>query len=265
MYSQTSLFMPRVVAWFSCGDASAVAAHLMLKRYGATHETAVVRIHLYSEHPDNDRFASDVEKWLGVPVVTLRSDRYEDVWQVWRERRFLVSAKGALCTTEMKKMVRRSYERSDDIQVFGFTAEEKDRADRFKDQNFEVRVETPLIDAGLTKADCHAIIHRAGIEIPAMYRLGYHNNNCIGCVKGGMGYWNKIRVDFPETFQRMAELEREIGATCLRDKGAPLYLDELDPKRGNYPSEPDISCSALCEIVADDLSNALVPTGSASE
>ena len=25
-----------------------------------------------------------------------------------------------------------------------------------------------------------------GIEIPVMYRLGYNNNNCVGCVKGGI-------------------------------------------------------------------------------
>ncbi len=37
-----------------------------------------------------------------------------------------------------------------------------------------------------------------------MYDLGYPNNNCIGCVKGGMGYWNKIRKDFPEVFQKRA-------------------------------------------------------------
>ena len=31
-----------------------------------------------------------------------------------------------------------------------------------------------------------------------MYDLGYPNNNCIGCIKGGMGYWNRIRKDFPD-------------------------------------------------------------------
>lgn len=35
-----------------------------------------------------------------------------------------------------------------------------------------------------------------------MYDLGYANNNCIGCVKGGIGYWNKIRIDFPEESDR---------------------------------------------------------------
>jgi hypothetical protein len=55
------------------------------------------------------------------------------------------------------------------------------------------------------------MLWKAGIEIPAMYKMGYNNNNCIGCVKGGMGYWNKIRKDFPEVFNRMAVIEREVG------------------------------------------------------
>lgn len=65
-----------------------------------------------------------------------------------------------------------------------------------------------------------------------MYDLGYHNNNCVGCVKGGMGYWNRIRIDFPEVFRKMAELEREIGHSCING----VYLDELAPGRGRIYS-----------------------------
>ena len=43
-----------------------------------------------------------------------------------------------------------------------------------------------------------SLIERAGLRLPEMYRLGYANANCVGCVKGGAGYWNKIRRDFPE-------------------------------------------------------------------
>lgn len=84
-----------------------------------------------------------------------------------------------------------------------------------------------------------------------MYRLGYRNNNCIGCVKGGPGYWNKIRVDFPDVFDRMAKLERDIGATICklgsvgRDR---VYLDEMPPTAGADQVEPDISCSLMCHL-----------------
>ena len=87
-----------------------------------------------------------------------------------------------------------------------------------------------------------------------MYKLGYNNNNCIGCVKGGMGYWNKIRVDFPLHFDRMAKLERQIGYTCLHnDKEGNIYLDELDPKRGRMTKEVMPNCGLVCDVEFADL------------
>jgi hypothetical protein len=92
------------------------------------------------------------------------------------------------------------------------------------------------------------MIERADIELPEMYKLGYEHNNCIGCVKGGMGYWNKIRVDFPEQFDEYAKMERERGYTILKDKDGAIYLDELDPNRGRMSDEPKIECGIMCEI-----------------
>jgi hypothetical protein len=232
---------PRIVVLFSAGAASAVAAKITLAKYDPE-RVHIVRCVIPSEHPDNDRFAKDCVKWFNHPVIDVCSDRYKDTWDVWEKRRFLNGPRGALCTTELKKMVRHEYQRADDIQVFGYTEEEQDRADQFRRQNFEVVLETPLIDQHLTKADCLAMIRRSGIELPAMYRMGYRNNNCIGCVKGGMGYWNKIRVDFPETFERMAKLERSIGHSAING----VFLDELQPGRGHYTAEPDIECGILC-------------------
>ena len=79
------------------------------------------------------------------------------------------------------------------------------------------------------------------IDLPAMYKLGYHNNNCIGCVKGKKGYWNKIRVDFPDIFWKMAKLERELNFSLC-----DVFLDELPPNAGRYKDEPDIECGVLC-------------------
>lgn len=41
----------------------------------------------------------------------------------------------------------------------------------------------PLIEEGIDKQGCLDIIAAAGIKLPAMYGLGYKNNNCLGCVK----------------------------------------------------------------------------------
>lgn len=237
----------RIVCWFSAGAASAIATKLTIAEHGLDN-LVIAYCDPGSEHPDNERFLSDCEAWFDAPIVRLRSKKYGDTWQVWNERRFLVGQKGALCSTELKKIVRRGFQRHDDRQVFGFTTEERDRADRFREQNIEVELVTPLITHDLTKADCLALVERAGIVLPAMYLLGYHNANCVGCVHGGMGYWNKIRVDFPDVFARMALLERDIGHSLNKDEHGPVWLDEMDPDRGDYPTEIARECSLLCAM-----------------
>jgi hypothetical protein len=234
--------------WFSAGAASAVAAKLALQqRHGQ--EIVIAYTNPGSEHPDNDRFIADCEAWFGQSVVRLKSAAYVDTWDVWRKRRYLNGPAGALCTVELKKRQRFDFQRPDDEQVFGYTIEERARAERFRANNPEVSLWAPLIDEGLRKSDCLAIIDRAGIALPAMYALGYRNNNCVGCVKGGMGYWNKVRVDFPPVFARMAALEREIGASCINGQ----FLDTLDPTAGNHQTEADMDCSLLCAVVSDEI------------
>ena len=247
------------IIWFSCGAASAVAAKLTLAEHP---DATIYYTDPGSEHPDNMRFLADCEAWFDKPITVLRSNRYVDTWDVWNRRRYLVGHNGTLCTVELKKRLRQQVELEHAVnfpdeqltQVFGYTAEEQGRVDRFRKANPDVTLSTPLIDFGLSKADCLAIILRAGIELPAMYRLGYDNANCIGCPHGCFAYWNKIRRDFPGTFDRMAEMERALGHSCNKDSNGPVWLDEMDPERGDYQSEPKVECSLLCVIAEGEFS-----------
>ena len=257
------MFRPeRVVVWYSCGAASAVCAKLAIEKYQHKYPVKIVYTDPGYEHPDNERFMADCEKWYGQPVVRLRSDKYKDIYDVFEKTRYLVGVAGARCTTELKKLVRRRYENlNSDIQIFGFDKSEEARAERFRQNNPEVTLETPLIDQGISKGDCLRMIREAGIELPEMYKLGYRNNNCIGCVKGQAGYWNKIRRDFPEVFERMARMEEKIGAAINKRyvKGVRqrVFLRDLPPDMGRYEQEPDISCGILCELSSD--ANEVIP------
>lgn len=240
--------MSRHLIWWSAGAASTVAAMIHLREHP---EAELIYTDPGSEHPDNTRFRADVEKWLGVEITVLKSDKYVDTWDVWNKRRYTTGIKGALCTVELKKKLRQQYEDPDDFQVFGYTADEQERVDRFREANPDVKLVTPLIDNFLSKADCLGVLVSAGIELPAMYKLGYLNANCIGCPNGGMGYWNMIRRDFPADFDRMAVLERELDHACNKDPNGPVFLDMLDPNRGDILTEPSIECSLLCASLVD--------------
>ena len=104
--------------------------------------------------------------------------------------------------------------------------------------------EFPLIDSLIDKPEAHGICALRGVRRPVMYEMGYSNNNCIACVKGGMGYFNKIRVDFPDKFQARARPEREVGSSCING----VFLDELDPSAGRMSDEILPECGIFCEL-----------------
>lgn len=240
----------RVLCWFSCGAASAVASKLAVEKYGSRCEVLYCDTLAY-EHPDNRRFMADVSKWIGKEIKLLSSPEYKDIYDVFNKTGWLVGPAGARCTTELKKKVRRNYQREGDVHVLGLTSDEGERIKKFSVGEPDIVCDWVLRDMGVTKALTLWAIQSAGIELPAMYALGYKNNNCIGCVKGQAGYWNKIRKDFPDAFSRMALQERKMNvAICKSYAGDGLrkrvFLDELPPGMGRYTSEPDIECGVVC-------------------
>lgn len=246
----------RILCWFSCGAASAVATKLAIEENakGSRLPLVVARAYLKEEHEDNNRFAADCERWFGVPITVLQNEDYGgSIYRVFEKERYISGIAGASCTKRLKKWVREAFERPGDLQVFGYTAEEEDRVDRFLDANNHVRLWPILIEKQLGKGDCLAMVQRAGIQLPAMYALGYRNNNCVGCVKGGAGYWNKIRVDFPAAFDRMAQTSRGLGVRLVKEKNRRVFLDELSPTAGNYPEEHEIQCGIFCEVAEKEL------------
>lgn len=230
------------VCWFSTGVSSFIACYL------TPDIDKIIYTHNDSQHPDSWRFLHDCEKFLRREIEPLRSEEYFSVDDVIEKRRYINGPAGALCTFELKKRVRQKWECENGIghtYVWGYDVNERYRAENILKSMPEFNHEFPLIDYGLTKQDCHEICLRLGLKRPVMYDLGYSNNNCIACVKGGMGYFNKIRVDFPDAFLRRARQEREIGHSCING----VYLDELDPKRGNMDTEIFEECGIACQIL----------------
>lgn len=276
----------RYVVHFSCGAASAVAAKLMVSEWRASTQKRIgefgirttemteeewgpdieiVNAFIQEEHADNRRFLEDVSVWLGVngipfPIRVLRDEKYDaSTLQVFRKRRFMKNRFMAPCSHHLKREVLAKIAQSGDVACIGYTDDdrERERAERLEDLFPNEKFRFPLIEHGLKKADCLAIVERAGLVLPMMYRLGYNNANCIGCVKGGEGYWNKIRRDFPEQFVQISNIQESIGpgAYLFRDRstGVRYGLKDLPPEKGYYPDEPEISCGFLCAMAEEDM------------
>lgn len=239
----------RRIVWFSCGAASAVAAKVTVEKHP---DTQIVYCDTSkSEHPDNMRFLLEVGAWVGKPIDVIASEKYRTVEEVFEKRKYMSGPAGAICTVEMKKIPRFHFQRPDDIHIFGFTADERARIERFRDNNPELYLEWPLLEAGVVKQECYNRIEAAGITLPAMYRLGYNNNNCIGCVKAtSMHYWMKVRHDFPEKFAERARQSRAIGCRLAKMNGKRVFLDELPPEGPLLFDDSVISCGPECGNVA---------------
>lgn len=255
----------RIVCWFSCGAASAVATKLAIEenaRSTTPLPLVVARVAIADEDEDNERFARECEAWFGVPIVTLTAEKYAaggemaTLDEVARIERYMSGPQGAACTRVLKKEVRFKFEQQLDWQVFGYTAEEQERVDRFIDANNYVNLWPILIDKGLMKSDCKAMLQRAGIALPRMYLLGYRNNNCKGCWKGGAGYFNKIRVDFPLVFQERVRQSRALGVKLVKVGDKRVFLDELPPDAGDYPTEIEVECGIFCEMAEREMRSA---------
>lgn len=248
-----------IIGWWSAGITSAVACKIALEKYD---NVVIYYIETGAAHEDNQRFKAECEKWYGKEIQTVTNTKgYKDPIDVVLKTGYVNGPEGARCTLELKKNVRYMLEEhytadlfNDTIcnnQIFGYEFDRKqvNRAIRFLQQYPTAKPLFPLIEKGLTKDNCAAILMNAGIKLPTMYGLGYSNNNCIGCVKGGAGYWNKIRKHFPLAFNRMAAAERAVGHTCIKN----TFLDELNPRAGKRTKEIAPECGHFCEVELADI------------
>lgn len=242
----------KIAVWFSCGAASAVAAKIAIEKYGVENEVIVLNNYIEEEDEDNQRFLKDVEEWLRIKIQRVLNPKYPSCScvDVWNRHKYMGGISGAPCTTELKKRARQIWEKENrpDYNVLGFTSEEFRRHNNFI-MSEQSNLLPLLIDAGISKSDCYKMIMDAGIELPRIYKMGYPNANCIGCVKAtSPTYWNHVRKVHPVIFKKRAEQSREIGAKLVRVKGVRMFLDELDADAVGRPMKNmDFECGIFCE------------------
>ncbi len=244
----------RYVSNFSCGAASAVATKITLAEQS---NVVIVNAFIQEEHEDNRRFLADCERWFGRTITVLRDERYgASAMEVWRQKRFIAGKDGAPCSKALKRDVLASTALPlfGDVTVIGYTAEEHERAEILQDLYPQEAFSFILIEKGLTKKDCLAMVDRAGILLPLPYRQGFDNGNCLCCPKGGQNYWQHLRNYYPQNFVKVSEIQKELGpgSYFLRFRSGPrkgerMSLEELPEGLGNMADEPSFSCSQLCE------------------
>jgi hypothetical protein len=230
----------KVICWFSGGVTSAVACKLAIDIYGKEN-CRVIMMGTQNEDSDTYRFLKDCEKWYDIEIemITMLGRVYNSkglifnkIQDTWRHYKSLNTANGAICSSILKRDLRIVWEKENEgrylCQVFGFEfkASEFKRAMSLKMNYPKTNPIFPLLMTGHSKPDCINILIDAGIEIPATYGFGFHNNNCFetGCTQGGIGYWQKMARDFPEKFDIMADEEHLL--TDMKGKPVTMCKDQ---------------------------------------
>lgn len=248
----------REIGWFSGGVASAVMCKLMLGTPGLV----IVNCDLgNSEDEDNERFLRDCERWYGREIIRIKSAKYDNIDEVFEDRGYLSGINGAPCTGEMKFAPRLDFQLPSDTHLWGYCADTRD-VKRFGEMVTEyplMKQRAPLIERGLTKAACFALLEEAGIKRPRVYDLGFPNGNCIGCVKAtSPNYWALVRKHFPETFARRADQSRRFGTDGVRlarINDERVFIDEIPD---DWPTTEALvpSCDFLCHLARKDMGEA---------
>lgn len=261
-----------IICWWSGGITSAVACKIASDLFGKE-RCRFIMIDTHNEDDDTYRFKKDCEVWYDKRIETISAigDTYESIQDVWVKHKSLNVANGAVCSYMLKRKVRERWQAENNFihQVFGFEFDKKEfnRALSLKINHPKSRPIFPLIMMGYTKEDCVKIVQDSSIDIPRVYKLGFKNNNCFktGCVQGGIGYWQKIKRDFPDKYNAMADIEHMLTGikgepvTMLKDQGA----DAKESARSSglkwkqfvflkkHPSYPEIKC--LDDMKAHDI------------
>jgi hypothetical protein len=254
----------KIIAWWSGGITSAVACKIAIDLFGKEN-CRVIMIDTKNEDDDTYRFKKDCESWYGIDieVITEIGGQYDSIEDVWIKNKSLNVASGAVCSDRLKKRVRDKWQKNNTFkyQVFGFEFDKKEfnRAlSMMINHGEKANPIFPLMMMGYDKKKCIEIVQEAGIKEPLAYSLGFKNNNCLktGCVQGGIGYWQKMKNDFPDKFNKMADLEHKLTdlkkypVTMLKDqskeskeiaiKTGLKYLSFVFLKK--HKDYPDIKC-----------------------
>lgn len=198
------------IVFYSGGAGSYATAKRVVDKHGKDN-TILLFTDTKTEDPDLYRFINETALLLGCEMVWLEDGR--DIWEVFKDARFLGNSRIAPCTHILKqktakKWIKDNFTPEDCVLYLGIDWTEEHRTKAPRKNWAPYQVEFPLCEEPfIVKQDILDELTIAGIATPYLYTLGFEHNNCGAiCVKAGQGHWIKVLEKLPE---RYAEAERK--------------------------------------------------------
>ena len=234
---------------FSGGICSWAAAQRVVAEYGAENVICLFcdvkgnnpNPHI-GEDEDTYRFIDDAIAQLGCEYVKLADGR--DIWQIFRERRFLGNYRVAPCSENLKQKPARKWLKENTTPdthtiVIGIDWSEIHRVAGIQKAYKPWNTLFPMCEEPyLSKHEMIDWANSLGVKPPRLYSLGFAHNNCGGgCVKAGQAQFRQLLELMPERYDVWEKEEEGIRQFLDKDVSmlkqmkngviTPLTLNEL--------------------------------------
>jgi hypothetical protein len=251
---------------YSGGIGSYMAAKRVVEKHGKEN-TILLFNDTNTEDEDLYRFIKETVAKLGAEYVCLNDGR--DVWQVFKDVRFLGNSRIAPCTRILKqeparKWIKENFKPDEVTLYVGIDWTEYHRMDKVVKNWAPYTVLAPMCEKPLIcKKEMLDLLADDGIKVPRLYELGFSHNNCGGfCVKAGQGHFANLLKKLPEVYKYHEEKEQEMikylgsdVAILKRTKNKvtyPLTLKQLREELETQPEQVDIYDIGGCGCFIDD-------------
>jgi hypothetical protein len=203
------------------------------------------------EDQDTYRFIRDAAENVGAELVTVSDGR--DIWQVFKDKRFLGNSRLANCSVELKAKPARAWLEAnttpdDSLVWLGIDWTETHRLPAIERNYLPWTAGAPLCDPPYL--DKHQMIELAeaqGLRPPRAYAAGFPHNNCGGgCVRAGKSQFSLLLRVNPERYAVWEGKEQELrdhlaaDVSILRDTAGgntrPLTLKSLRERIESQPA-----------------------------
>jgi hypothetical protein len=213
--------MSRHIVMFSGGVGSWAAARRIVDEHGPDNVICLFT-DVLGEDEDTYRFIDDAIADLGCEYLRLADGR--DIWQVFKDRKFLGNSRQANCSAELKQKPAREWLKANgdperDVIVIGIDWTETHRIPAVERAYAPYRVEFPMTEYPLmSKATMIALAERRGLTPPRLYSMGFSHNNCGGgCVRAGQAQFTHLLRVMPERFAQWEANEADVAAHLGKD------------------------------------------------
>lgn len=219
------------------------------------------------EDEDLFRFLGETQRFLGIEVTRLRSERYKNIWDVFFGERMLGSTLRDPCSRWLKRRVidewiRAHFVEFNTVRCLGFSWLEESRAHEFDKLSGYWQTWHPLLDPPyLTNEEIAQKWESRGIKRPRLYAQGYAHNNCGGfCVKMGLGQardlliLNRAAYLWHEEQEQRFRREISADATIFKRGKKPITMRDLRIafEAGYVPKTDKQICGGRCMIPTED-------------